>query len=507
MKSIASSLFVPLALSYCVSAQDASDRSSSGLQQMENQMSLANDSNIDLWKVTVNVGLSIASGSSESSLIYADIQTERAWGQNELLLGAGGTYSESESVTTSDYQFGYLQYNRLLTERFYFGAKGYGVRDDLAELDYRLHLGPVWGYYLIKDSQTTFAIEAGPSYTWENQGGVSDSYVSLLFAERFDYQFSDRLKLWQMVELRPQVDDFNAYTLTAEIGLETRMTGHLSLKTFVRNIHNSRPVRGFERNDLAFVTALSYAIGGADPLNLDSEKKALSLPSDNMTDLAGDSDGNVTTTAIGAIVNRGNTESLAITADLLGIRRSGIHELIYGVSTTYGEFETSADTNVTDQNIYGALQYNRVIAYPWYFGLRTDVLHDKIADLDYRWTTGPVLGFYLIKDASTTLSFEAGSAYVRESQGDVKSDDAAIFAQEKFTHRFNDTLHVWQSLSYLAPFNDADDYVLRGEVGAGIDMGGGYSWRTSLEDVYTNISTAGRDRNDLRLKSALAFSF
>ena len=68
-----------------------------------------------------------------------------------------------------------------------------------------------------------------------------------------------------------------------------------------------------------------------------------------------------------------------------------------------------------------------------------------------------MLGFYAIKDADTGLSFEAGPAYVREKQGDEKTYSAAIFTQEKFTHRFSDNLHMWQSVSYLAPFNGTED--------------------------------------------------
>ena len=373
-----------LGLHYSLSAQDQGVRSTSGIQEMEDQLSLANDSEIDLWKISVNIGLSISLGNSDSSLIYADLQTTRAWGQNELLMGLGGTYSESDSVTTSDYQFAYLQYNRLLTDRFYFGAKAYGIRDELAILDYRLHLGPVWGYYFIKDANTTFSLEAGPAHTWENQGGVTDKYVSLLISERFEHQFTDRLKLWQRLEFRPEIDAFNSYTLTAELGIETRMTDNLSLKTFVRNIHDSTPTNGLKRNDLAFVTALSYSFGGEDALDLTAKKRSLRLSGENMNDLAGNVDGNVTKAALGATLNRGNTESLAITGDLLGIRRSGNDEWTFGASATYGEFEDANGTKVTDQNIYGVVQFNRQFADPWYFGLRTDLFHDQLADLDYR---------------------------------------------------------------------------------------------------------------------------
>lgn len=476
----------------------------SGSQELENQLSLMNDSSVDLWATSVTIGLSVSSGNIDSSLIYADIQTKRGWNQNEVLMGLGGTYSESEEVTTSDYQFAYLQYNRLLTDRFYFGAKGYGLRDDLADLDYRLHLGPLWGYYFIKNDRTTLTIEAGPNYTWEKLGGVKDSYVSVAFTERFDHKFNDRLKMWQLLEFRPQIDDFNRYTLVAELGLEARMTDNLSLKTFARNLHDSAPAPGRERNDLAFVTALSYSFGG-DPLELDGTKRL--ADSENLKDLAGATEGNVTTAALGVSMNSGNTDSLTITADLLGSRRYGDEEFLFGASGTYGEFDNGAGTSVTDQNIYAMAQYNYLFADPWYFGVHSDLYHDKLSDLSYRWTTGPVLGVYAIRDADTTLSFEAGPAYVREEKADVTTDSLAAYAAQRFTHRFNDSLHVWQSVSFNSPFNDFDDYVLRAEVGGAIALGGGFSWRTSLEDTYTNLPAGGRERNDLRLKSSIGFSF
>ncbi len=495
-----------LALAWPVMGQDFADRSADGTQQLENQLSLNNDRKIDLWSTSVTVGLSVSSGNIESSLIYADIQTRRQWGAYEALLGLGGTYGESESVTTSDYQFGYLQLNRALTDRFYFGVKGYGIRDAVADLDYRFSLGPVWGVYLIKTDTTTLKVEAGPAYTWEKQGGLRDDYVSVLVSERFEHQFTERLRLWQALEWRPAIDDFNDYTLNAEIGIEARMTEHLSLKTFLRNIHDSTPAPGFKKDDLAWITALTYSFGG-DPLDLSDSTTNKRFEAGNAADLAGAAEGNVTTAALGATLNSGNTDSLAITADLFGVRRSGDREFYFGASATYGEFDDEDGTKVTDQNIFALLQYNYLFADPWFLGIHSDIYHDKLADLDYRWTTSPTLGLYLHRDPYTTLSVEAGPAYIREKQDGTTTDSLGLFAQEKFTHRFNDVFHIWQSLSYSAPFNEMEDYILRGEIGGAVDLGRGYSWRTSFEDVYTNRPAVGRKRNDMRLKTAVAYSF
>ncbi len=82
--------------------------------------------------------------------------------------------------------------------------------------------------------------------------------MTLRLAERFDEKISDRVKLWQMAEILPQVDKWDNYIVNAEAGIETSITRKLSLRTFLQDTYHSRPARGREHNDLKLVTAIAY---------------------------------------------------------------------------------------------------------------------------------------------------------------------------------------------------------------------------------------------------------
>jgi hypothetical protein len=70
---------------------------------------------------------------------------------------------------------------------------------------------------------------------------------------------SDRSRLWQTVELLPQVDDFNNYIVNAEIGIEADLSQNkrFSLRSFLQDTYNNVPAVGRERNDAKLVTAIA----------------------------------------------------------------------------------------------------------------------------------------------------------------------------------------------------------------------------------------------------------
>ena len=65
----------------------------------------------------------------------------------------------------------------------------------------------------------------------------------------------------------------------------------------------------------------------------------------------------------------------------------------------------------------GFAQYNRLFTERVFGYLRLDGLHDAIADIEYRFTFSPGVGYYFIKNAQTTLSGEAGSVFHRPVAG------------------------------------------------------------------------------------------
>ena len=210
------------------------------------------------WDTSAALGLTVTRGNSDTLLFTGNILTGKKWDQNELAFGADATYAENNSVKNAESFHGFGQYNRLFTERLYGYMRLDALHDAIADIEYRLTLSPGAGYYFIKNESTKLSGEVGPGFIYEKQGDDSRGYVTLRLAERFDHKVNDRVKIWQSVEILPQVDNFSNYIVNAELGVETSLTTKLSLRTYLQDTYDNEPAPGREKNDLKLVAAVAY---------------------------------------------------------------------------------------------------------------------------------------------------------------------------------------------------------------------------------------------------------
>jgi putative salt-induced outer membrane protein YdiY len=226
------------------------------------------------WDTSAALGLTLTRGNSDTLLFTGNLITGKKWDQNEVALGTDFTYGENKvtedrvppatgtrEVTKKSAETlrGYGQYNRLVSERTYGYVRLEALHDAVARVEYRITLSPGIGYYFIKKEDTRLSGEVGPGFVYEKQGGdAPDGYFTLRLAERFDHKLSDRAKLWQSLEILPQVDDYENCIVNFEIGLESSLTEKLSLRTYIQDTYDNQPADGRDRNDLKLVTALAY---------------------------------------------------------------------------------------------------------------------------------------------------------------------------------------------------------------------------------------------------------
>ena len=211
------------------------------------------------WDISAAAGLTLTRGNSKTLLTTANLMGAKKWDQNELGLGVDGAYGENDNVKNVESLHGFGQYNRLFTERFFGYLRLEGLHDGIADINYRVSVGPGVGYYFVKNTNTTLRAEVGPGYIYERDGdGSTHSYMSLRLAERFDQKLSATAKLWESVEILPQVDKFSNYIINAEIGVEAAMTTKLALQTYVQDTYHSEPAAGRQKNDLKLVAGVKY---------------------------------------------------------------------------------------------------------------------------------------------------------------------------------------------------------------------------------------------------------
>jgi putative salt-induced outer membrane protein YdiY len=216
------------------------------------------------WVSSAAVGATLTRGNSDTFLGTLTANTERKWDQHELSLGADAAYGtaeiDGEETTTAKSMRGHIQYNRLFNERLYGYARVEALHDQIADIQYRISLSPGVGYYVIKEETIDLSFEVGPGVVFDKLGDDTRSYATLRVAEKFNYQLSDRARLWQMLEVLPQIDRFSNYIINFELGLEADLTAdkRLALRAVIQDVYNNEPADGRKKNDVKLITALAY---------------------------------------------------------------------------------------------------------------------------------------------------------------------------------------------------------------------------------------------------------
>jgi putative salt-induced outer membrane protein YdiY len=210
-----------------------------------------------------------------------------------------------------------------------------------------------------------------------------------------------------------------------------------------------------------------------------------------------------TTAAAGVTLTRGNSKTLLATANILSLRKWEQNEVRLGADAAYGE-NNSIKNN---ESIHGFGQYNRMFTDRFYGYARVDALHDGIADVEYRVTLSPGVGYYFIKNDRIRLSAEAGPAVIFEKQGGNEKTYVALRVAERFEYKLSDRAKIWQTLEYLPQVDRFKNYIVNGEVGVEAGLTGKLSLRAWVQDTYDNEPAAGRLKNDIKLFSGVAYKF
>ena len=211
------------------------------------------------WETTAALGLTLTRGNSDTLLFTGNILGTKRSKVDEWSLGADGSYGKNSGVKNNEALHGFAQWNHLFNEKFYGFVRVDGLHDAIADLKYRITLSPGLGYYIIKNDATRLSVEGSPAFIYEKQGlRKAHGYMALRLAERFEQKLNDKTKIWQSLEVLPQVDHWKNYILNAELGIDTAITKKLSLRSFVQDSYDNEPAPGRKKNDIKLVTAVAY---------------------------------------------------------------------------------------------------------------------------------------------------------------------------------------------------------------------------------------------------------
>ena len=114
------------------------------------------------------------------------------------------------------------------------------------------------GRHFIWTERTVLSAEAGPGYVAEKKGGEQEGFAAGRLAQYLEILVADDLQVWESVEFVQNLEDSAVYFVNAEIGLETVLTGSLSLRFTVEDRYDNQPADDKEANDLLTTTSLNW---------------------------------------------------------------------------------------------------------------------------------------------------------------------------------------------------------------------------------------------------------
>ena len=449
------------------------------------------------WKTSLNAGVGLTDGNSDTLDVQVGFRAESLSAYDEIFLGTDFLYGENNGVTTNESLYSFAQYNLLLSERLYLGGFGDFLYDDIAAVDYRINVGPLLGFYVIKSDRTSLALEAGPGYQWEDVGGVNADYLTVRFGERFTHQLTETLSLFQSLSFVTEAEDFGNYTILASAGIETRLSDRFSLRIYAQDRYDPLPAAGQDKNDFGVFTGLSIALGAVEPIAAATNAKGVVTS----PGVAG-SPWDVSLGVAGSFTD-GNSDTLGFAADLAATYLGDYSEIFLGVGGAYGE----TDGVVNQEMAYASAQYNKLLGERFYVGALGNFLYDAISELDYRVTPAVIAGVYLVKNEVATFAIEAGPSYTFEDQSGVASDYFGVYVGERFTFKASENLEFWQSAGAVLDVDNTDNIVVDAQAGFDISLSDRVSLRTAVRNIYDGDVPAGIEKNDFQLLSGLAISF
>jgi putative salt-induced outer membrane protein YdiY len=209
------------------------------------------------WQHEVALGYDLNRGNSDTDAFRFGAKSGRKTARDEVLAEAQYNYGETDDLKSVENARAVADYNLLLSPRWYTNVKAEYSYDDVADVVYRVLVGPPGlGHYFIRRERTGLTGEFGVAYLWEKVGGVSRDAPLLRLKQRLDHRLNHAVTLFELVEWTPELEAGNRHLLRAEAGVDSALTRLAHLRVYVLNRYDSRPAQDAAKNDLSFNIAL-----------------------------------------------------------------------------------------------------------------------------------------------------------------------------------------------------------------------------------------------------------
>ena len=209
------------------------------------------------WTTTAALSYSLAKGNSDSLFLGATVDSAYRKKHDETFISLIYSFSENGGDTSADSLRTDIQHNRVFDETYFLGGSLGYFRDDIADVSYRFTPSATAGYYFLKKKDITLSIEAGPSMTFEEIGGLTDNFFSITTAQNFTWQIGKKLTFSQHITGIFDPSDRENYILSARAKLDTDITPNLAWRIAWAWTKDNTPATTRKSTDTTLTTGIA----------------------------------------------------------------------------------------------------------------------------------------------------------------------------------------------------------------------------------------------------------
>lgn len=204
------------------------------------------------------------------------------------------------------------------------------------------------------------------------------------------------------------------------------------------------------------------------------------------------------TFSLGASFASGNSDSTNGGANFDTARATAQDKLSFHASAAYGENKSGGvKTKSADLLRAGGRYEWNLSASTFAFG-SGDLERDGLVDLDLRMVLGGGLGYYLVKEKTTTFQVFGGAAWTDEkyARSTLDRDHASLVLGEESSHALADTTSFKQKLVAYPDLDKTGEYRATFDATLASKLGGNWTLNLTLGSRYNSLPPAGAKKTD-----------
>lgn len=208
---------------------------------------------------SANVGITLASGNSESENLHLDGRVVTRTKRNRYTLSGEYNEEEAENVLVKQNWTGLVKYDHFVSDKWFWFSSATFESDEFADLELRSALAAGMGYQFFETDERSLSVEFGPSYIDENYDVAEDqSFVGARWAVDYDQHLWDGLSFFHYNEGLLGLEDTDDLTVRSRTGLRMNVTDRIIARIQTAIDWDNSPPEGTDSTDYEHSVTIGY---------------------------------------------------------------------------------------------------------------------------------------------------------------------------------------------------------------------------------------------------------